>query len=147
MAKRLTKEAEMLASEDLDWASAEPVEGNLFEWDASIAGPEGSPYEGGLFNLKLSFGAEYPFTPPSVVFTTKVYHPSVKKDSGEICADIIKEAWKPSHNVKWVLTILQQLLAQPTTDSPLEPEIAQQLQDDPEAFAAKAKELTEKYAC
>ena len=44
-----------------DYISARLKEENLFEWEASIQGPPGTPYEGGTFTLDLSFPADYPF--------------------------------------------------------------------------------------
>uniref|UniRef100_A0A7S3PFD0 UBC core domain-containing protein n=1 Tax=Aplanochytrium stocchinoi TaxID=215587 RepID=A0A7S3PFD0_9STRA len=109
MAKRLAKEAAELAKQanegDFDWGSAEPNEDNLFKWTACIAGPDNSPYEGGLFNIELNFPDNYPFKPPIVKFMTKVYHPSVKQDSGEICDDIIKASWKPTLNIRYLLHV------------------------------------------
>lgn len=36
------------------------------EWTSSIVGPSGSPYEGGVFFLNITFGPEYPYKPPRV---------------------------------------------------------------------------------
>jgi len=146
MATRLKKEAEALAKEDLDWASAEPKGDDLFSWEVSVAGPPSSPYEGGLFNLEMKMPANYPFAPPAIKFVTKIYHPSVATESGDICQDILKESWKPTMNIRMVLEIIRHMLAEPNTDSPLEPSISELLQNNPEEFAKKAKEFTEKFA-
>ena len=52
-------------------------------WYVTIAGPEGSPFEGGVFYLNCELD-NYPFKPPKVVFKSKIYHPNVSED-GTIC--------------------------------------------------------------
>jgi len=84
---RARAEAADLAASPFDWGSAEPIEGDLFKWRATVVGPEGTPYEGGVFNVSITVPTEYPFRPPEVLFTTKIYHPNVKTDTGEICAE------------------------------------------------------------
>lgn len=56
------------------------------------------PYNLKAFNLCIDFSKEYPFKPPTVKFTTKIYHPNVS-ENGEVCLPLLsKENWKP--NVK-----------------------------------------------
>ena len=47
---------------------------SLFKWNVSIFGPEGTLYEGGTFNALLIFPESYPIEPPTMKFTTKIYH-------------------------------------------------------------------------
>ena len=51
----------------------EPSE-DLYKWNVVIKGRDGTPYEGGFFNLNLEFPEDgYPFKPPKINFKTKIY--------------------------------------------------------------------------
>jgi ubiquitin-conjugating enzyme E2 S len=42
---------------------------SLTEILAEVAGPVGTPYEGGVFCVKLALGADYPAAPPKGAFS------------------------------------------------------------------------------
>lgn len=47
--------------------SAAPAsDDDLFNWDCTVFGPDESPWEGGIFPLKMKFSEEYPQKPPKV---------------------------------------------------------------------------------
>ena len=92
--------------------SAGPTGDNMFQWQATIMGPvckfsrniptgdsswvQGdSPYAGGVFFLSITFPTDYPFKPPKVSFTTKIYHPNINAN-GSICLDILRDQWSPA---------------------------------------------------
>ncbi len=58
----------------------------LTQWNATIIGPSDTPYEGGKFIVNIDFSDNYPFKAPKVLFKTKIFHPNIKQDTGEICA-------------------------------------------------------------
>ena len=144
--KRIEKELKKFNEEEPEGLTAGPPDdSDMFKWDASLTGPENSPFEGGTFNLTIEFPKDYPFKPPKVEFTTKVYHPNVKS-TGTICLDILKDAWSPDISVSQILIAIQNLLINPNIDHPLEPEIAKQYTENKAAYEETAKEWTEKYA-
>ena len=68
----------------------------------------------------------YPFEPPQVTFSTRVYHPNVDP-SGRICLDALKMPptgdWRPSLRLATLLLSIRVLLAEPNPDDPLMPDI------------------------
>lgn len=40
--------------------------------------------------LHLQCGSMYPIEPPKVTMITKIFHPNVNYNTGEICLDILK---------------------------------------------------------
>lgn len=118
---------------------AEPVEGfrvkllddgDLFLWEVAIFGPPGTLYEGGYFKAHMKFPNDYPYSPPTVRFVTKMWHPNVY-ESGDVCISILhppvddpqsgelpSERWNPTQTVRTVLLSVISLLNEPNTFSP-----------------------------
>lgn len=73
-AKRLRKELQVLAKQEPDHDIRLRLVNtdNLLVWKAWIRGPVDTPYEGGVFELDIRCGSDYPLAPPSMVFVTKV---------------------------------------------------------------------------
>ncbi|XP_024838366.1 ubiquitin-conjugating enzyme E2 D4 isoform X2 [Bos taurus] len=115
--------------------SAGPVGDDLFHWQATIMGPNDSPYQGGVFFLTIHFPTDYPFKPPKVVFTTKIYHPNINSN-GSICLDILRSQWSPALTVSKVLLSICSLLCDPNPDDPLVPEIAHTYKADREKYVS-----------
>ncbi|XP_072492845.1 ubiquitin-conjugating enzyme E2 D4 isoform X1 [Notamacropus eugenii] len=108
-------------------------------------GPNDSPYQGGVFFLTIHFPTDYPFKPPKVAFTTKIYHPNINSN-GSICLDILRSQWSPALTVSKVLLSICSLLCDPNPDDPLVPEIAHTYKADREKYNRLAREWTQKYA-
>lgn len=117
----------------------EPVEGfrvklvnedNMFEWEVAIFGPPDTLYQGGYFKAHMKFPPDYPYSPPSIRFMTKVWHPNVY-ENGDLCISILHppvddpqsgelpcERWNPTQNVRTILLSVISLLNEPNTYSP-----------------------------
>ena len=143
--KRIQKELQDLQKDPPANCSAGPIGDDLFHWQATIMGPKESPYEGGVFFLNITFPSDYPFKPPKIQFTTKIYHCNIN-GNGSICLDILKDQWSPALTLSKVLLSISSLLTDPNPNDPLEPPIAQLLKTDPKKHEEHAKEWTRKYA-
>lgn len=144
--KRIQHEWANLQRTPVDGCTAGPAdESDMFRWDATIVGPTGTPYEGGLFKLSIQFPLSYPFAPPHMVFKTKVYHPNISP-GGAICIDILKQNWSPALTIDKVLLSLSSLLCDPNPRDPLVPAIAHQYERKRLEFEMTAREWTRLYA-
>ena len=143
--RRINKELLDLKNTPPDNCSAGPKGDDLFNWSATIIGPENSPFQGGIFNLSIYFPTDYPFKPPKVFFDTKIYHPNINKNGG-ICLDILKESWSPALTISKLLLSICSLLTDPNPDDPLEIEIANEYKKNREKYNENAMFFTQKYA-
>lgn len=78
--KRLTIEYKQLSTDPNSlFPAVGPIsEDNYLEWEALLPGPDGTPFEGGVFSARLSFPASYPLEPPTMRFEPPIFHPNGK---------------------------------------------------------------------
>ena len=113
---------------------------------ADIEGPEGTPYESGLFRVKLFIPSEFPQIAPKGIFLTKIFHPNVS-EKGEICVNTLKRDWNPK---QWSLynlfEVIKCLLIVPFPQSSLNEEAGKMFMDNYEEYFKVAKMLTDIHA-
>jgi ubiquitin-conjugating enzyme E2 D/E len=144
--KRIQKElAEMQKNPPANCSAGLVQPNDLYHWQATIMGPEGSPYHGGLFFLDIHIPLDYPFKPPKMSFTTKIYHCNIN-GNGSICLDILKDQWSPALTISKALLSICSLMDDPNPEDPLVSEIAQLLKKDKAKHNANAREWTMSYA-
>jgi hypothetical protein len=69
--RRLQLEAAAVAEPGAcDGCTFEPNDDTMKKWSGTIQGPPGSAYAGGTFKFSMEFPDDYPFKPPSFLFTT-----------------------------------------------------------------------------
>ena len=142
---RLRKEFQEIEKNPPCNCNAKPDDDNIYHWSAQIFGPSETPYEGGVFQLSITYPTNYPFKPPKVNFITKVYHPNIDS-SGNICLDILKDKWSPALTISKILLSICSLLNEPNPDDPLNIEAGDMLKRDKGLFERTAKEWTLSFA-
>ncbi|XP_073992179.1 ubiquitin-conjugating enzyme E2 R1-like isoform X2 [Rhodnius prolixus] len=129
--KALAKEYQSLQLEPIEGFQVKLVnEECLFEWEVAIFGPPETLYQGGYFKARMKFPPDYPYSPPTMKFLSKVWHPNVYQ-SGDLCISILHppiddpqsgempcERWNPTQTVRTILLSVISLLNEPNTFSP-----------------------------
>ncbi|XP_075393464.1 ubiquitin-conjugating enzyme E2 S [Tenrec ecaudatus] len=136
------KEVTTLTTDPPDGIKVFPNEEDLTDLQVTIEGPEGTPYAGGLFRMKLLLGKDFPASPPKGYFLTKIFHPNVGAN-GEICVNVLKRDWTAELGIRHVLLTIKCLLIHPNPESALNEEAGRLLLENYEEYAARARLLTE----
>eukprot|EP00730_Choanoeca_flexa_P020158 TRINITY_DN9856_c0_g1_i1.p3 TRINITY_DN9856_c0_g1~~TRINITY_DN9856_c0_g1_i1.p3 ORF type:complete len:165 (+),score=35.33 TRINITY_DN9856_c0_g1_i1:73-567(+) len=140
--KRLLKDLKLLQKEPQEGILAHPSSDSLMIWSAVIFGPPDTPFENGVFRLKLEFSEEYPARAPNVKFVTEVFHPNVYTN-GNICLDILQKRWSPSFSVGAILTSIQSLLDEPNPNSPANNEAAKLFSENKVEYERRVHQCVE----
>ena len=130
---------------------------NFFAWRVTLKGPKDTPYEGGVFTIRITFPLNYPKFGPEFRFLNQIYHLNVdftdQTKLGHICLNFLNE-WtttgrvvdKPCYGVKQALIDIFCLFYNQNIKSAYNETMAQEYQSNMAAFNSKAKEYTQKYA-
>ncbi|XP_020652088.1 ubiquitin-conjugating enzyme E2 R2 isoform X1 [Pogona vitticeps] len=139
MAQQQVSSSQKALMLELKGLQEEPVEGfritlvdesDLYNWEVAIFGPPNTLYEGGYFKAHIKFPMDYPYSPPTFRFLTKMWHPNIY-ENGDVCISILhppvddpqsgelpSERWNPTQNVRTILLSVISLLNEPNTFSP-----------------------------
>ncbi|KAM0993660.1 hypothetical protein EV2_009616 [Malus domestica] len=139
--KQLAKELK-----SLDESPPEGIQVGLNDDDfsiiyADIEGPAGTPYENGVFHMKLLLSRDFPHSPPKGYFLTKIFHPNIATN-GEICVNTLKKDWNPSLGLRHVLIVVRCLLIEPFPESALNEQAGKMLLENYEEYARHARLYT-----
>ena len=153
--KKLMKEYKNISdASDLPFTVGLEDENNLFSWIVSIEGPEGTPYEGGVFQASIDFPQTYPNNPPKMKFITPIWHPNIYKN-GEVCISILHEPefdqfnemetmdekWRPVLGVREIVLSVVSLLSEPNIESNANIDASIQYRDDKAGFKKKVRNM------
>ena len=146
---RIEREIEEIYLDPPDNVSAGPIkDDDKYHWEAVITGPEETDYKDGVFLLDITIPKEYPYKTPHCVFKTKIWHPNIDPDSGEICITILKnENWNPSMTISNVLLSIMLLFYKPNFKDPLNKAAAKEYNEpDKSKYKEKVRQWVKDYS-
>ena len=113
--KRIERELRDLPKYQSKQWVAKPLGGyDLLNWEATIHNLDDPRHIGKKYRLSIEIPGNYPFVAPKVRFIDRVKCENVFYD-GEICLDILKDAWSPAYTLWSLLEAIASVL----TDKPV----------------------------
>ncbi|CAN8069602.1 unnamed protein product [Agarophyton chilense] len=138
---RLQDEYRILSRNPHPGGSASPRDPNFpLVWDATILGPNNTPWEGGFFALELRFSYQHPYRPPFAKFTSTMYHPNITTD-GIPALDLIQTRWSANTRVGSILDALQDMLNTPNAMYPVNLGVATQHREKTKDYERRIRRL------
>ncbi|KAL1916253.1 uncharacterized protein VTP21DRAFT_5870 [Calcarisporiella thermophila] len=123
------------------------VNDSMQEFYVRFHGPKDTPYEGGVWKVRVALPDAYPYRSPSIGFANKIFHPNIDEMGGAVCLDVINQRWSPLFDMINIFEVfLPQLLRYPNPVDPLNGEAAALLLRDPARYEAKVKDYIVRYA-
>ena len=107
--------------------------------------------------MKISFPSDFPNSPPTCIFDTKVFHPNINFQTGYICVNFLKKGtedekkenkktWTNKLTVCKIVVGLYGLLKSPNQTDPLNHNAHSLYVRDPPRYFKLAKNFTNKFA-
>lgn len=111
-----------------------------------IEGPPGSPYESGIFTIRMDISPRYPMFPPKLYFENKLWHPNVDYDSGVVASDLFAQDWTVAWTLQGALLAVWSALKDPVLAAPVNLVATEQVLQNPTNFFHHARVWTEIHA-
>jgi ubiquitin-protein ligase len=142
VAMRFFKELERLKAKSVarDGFVVKSSDERTHNLKVDIAGPNDSPWAGGLFTLSVTCGPDYPMKPPKAKFVGKIWHPNVGQN-GDICLDVLQNMWSPALTLEQLFLSIASLLTDPNPESPMNSEAANLYKKDRQQYDARIRKL------
>jgi ubiquitin-protein ligase len=121
------------------------MNGDINNWKVAFEGTPCSPYEDGIFQLKVNLPDSFPSERPYLYFITKMFHPNIRQSDGLVSLNLMYE-WIQSRTIEEVIFGFIEVMDNPRVGSGYGEEPQQLLAKDRDKFFEKVEEYTYKYA-
>ena len=121
------------------------MNGDINNWKVAFEGTPCSPYEDGIFQLKVNLPNSFPSERPYLYFITKMFHPNIRQSDGLVSLNLMYQ-WIESRTIEEVIFGFIEVMDNPRVGSGYGEEPQQLLAKDRDKFFEKVEEYTYKYA-
>lgn len=121
------------------------MDGDINNWKVAFEGTPCSPYEDGIFQLKVNLPDSFPSERPYLYFITKMFHPNIRQSDGLVSLNLMYQ-WIQSRTIEEVIFGFIEVMDNPRVGSGYGEEPQQLLAKDRDKFFEKVEEYTYKYA-
>ena len=121
------------------------MNGDINNWKVAFEGTPCSPYEDGIFQLKVNLPDSFPSERPYLYFITKMFHPNIRQSDGLVSLNLMYQ-WIESRTIEEVIFGFIEVMDNPRVGSGYGEEPQQLLAKDRDKFFEKVEEYTYKYA-
>lgn len=121
------------------------MNGDINNWKVAFEGTPCSPYEDGIFQLKVNLPSGFPSERPYLYFITKMFHPNIRQSDGLVSLNLMYQ-WIQSRTIEEVIFGFIEVMDNPRVGTGYGEEPQQLLAKDRDKFFEKVEEYTYKYA-
>ena len=98
--ERIMKEFNQLKnSKCISIVKCEFINGDMNNWLVSFEGSPASPYEDGIFKVKVNLPENFPNGRPYLYFITKMFHQNINQSNGLVSLNLMYE-WVPTRTIE-----------------------------------------------
>ena len=111
---------------------------SVMDFDVEYTPEKDTYWYGGKYVFSFHILDDYNEVPPKVMCKTKIYNPNIDYD-GNVCLNILKEAWKPTLTALNCIGGVYFLFTEPNPEDPLNHEAAKIMRDNKDQFKENVK--------
>lgn len=111
-----------------------------------LEGPAGTPYAGGMFQIRIRATDGYPMEPPEALFATPIFHTHVHCETGQISYDHLNWRWSPALRIPELCESIRAMLGRASAAVNVDSEACRMFGSTPMQYLTEARRWSQEYA-